>query len=175
MLGTITKNDFFNHNRKFGVKSKMLSLITSTGDEETRAAAEAFVMLCDGMLDTINIGDEVTQSDLDLLVASSAYTQEMRDHLEGLAINQQQEQITPTIKTVQYPNGNPTFILNQALTKTTSVTFWGLKEGYKPENLGRAIHVDEALKYNVDLSGKYGFDTLEVRVNASGADFDIGV
>jgi hypothetical protein len=173
MLGTITKNDFFNHNRKFGVKAKMLTAISATADLEVKLAAEAFVMLCDGMLDTINIGDTVTQEDLTLLVVAGFYTQEMRDHLEGLATTQQQTQITPTVKTIPYPNGNPTFTLNQALTQTKSVTFWGLKAGYKPENLGRAIHVNEALKYNVDLSGKHGFDELEIRVNASGVDFTV--
>ncbi len=84
--------------------------------------------------------------------------------------------ITPTCKSTQWQRGQDVVIeLLEPLTETASVTTWLVKEGFADENMGRAQHVKDALKYTIRLADKRGEGNIEVRVNCENALFNLEV
>lgn len=154
------------------------STITLEEVAKTDPKAKGLLMAIYGSVTEFNVMNshpvgQAQQQLLSHLVSVGAVTDAFRVALIAYANQEVPVELPPetTRQTIPFESRNHTFTLNQALPQTTSVVFWGVKNGYKKANLGRAIHVDEAVRYNVDLRVAGNYESVEVVVNAPNVDF----
>lgn len=163
----LTKNELLNISREFNLLAVLSNLDLNEGDLNKSDLYKTWIALIGGSVDSIAIDDQ-TIADLTILDSVVA-------GVKDAVLNKTEVQpYTPpetTIQTIPFEYRNYTFTLSEALPQITSVVFWGVKNGYKKVNLGRAIHIDEAVHYNVDLRVAGNYESVEVVVNAPNVDF----
>jgi hypothetical protein len=78
-----------------------------------------------------------------------------------------------TSNSVTLASGNDIIVtVNTPLTERVAATVWRVEAGFSPENAGRNIHVQDAIKYRIDMSGKKSGE-YEVRIPFENADFAV--
>ena len=78
-----------------------------------------------------------------------------------------------TAKPISFTQGKDVIItVNTALPERVAATVWRVENGFEPENAGRNIHVQDAIKYRIDMRGKESA-TYEIRIPLLDADFTV--
>lgn len=155
--------------------------------------AAGFLLALSGSVTEFNVMDshpvgQAQQQLLEYLVSQGAVTFEFQQAMLGYAnvtvypyqstTQEEFEQANsePSIQSIQWQSGQDICVtLHDPLDKTVSVTTWLCNDGFKPENMGRITHIDEPLKYRIDMSGKRGSGTVEVRANQSNVNFTVEI
>ena len=80
-----------------------------------------------------------------------------------------------TAKSIDYTGGaNLIITLPTSLPEKVSVTLWHNDDGFEKENAGRTVHVQNANKYRLSMSGKQA-GKYEVRIPLENIDFTVEV
>lgn len=167
----LTQNELLNVSRHFNLLQLLTGINTSNDNEAD--IVKTWLALIAGSVTSIGI-DEQTLADLGVI--NELTSQDVKGYIQDLTLIEEVTPIAPSTKTIPFQAGYPTFTLHTPLDKSTPAVFWGLKAGYQDVNLGRAIHVKDAVKYKVNLvnlSGGLDYDQLKVSVNAENVDFNI--
>lgn len=99
-VNTVPVNDAINHDAVHNVEPILdATLSNQSAPDNVKCACRVFKKIINGVLPDINIGDQVTQDALALMVSSTecGYTQEMRDHIESLATVRPYENVSTHI------------------------------------------------------------------------------
>lgn len=168
------------------------SVISLQNHAQTDDEAAGFLLALTGSVTEFNVMNshpvgQAQQRLLDNLVAQGAVSFEFQQAMLAYANvtvypyeNTTQEEfdeaqpVAPSVQTIQWYSGQDICLtLLDPLDKTASVTTWLCNDGFKEENMGRSTHIDEPLKYRIDMSGKRGSGNVEVRVNESNVNFTV--